>query len=527
MTPDRPIEILIVDPDPVARSAAESVLADFAIVGSVSTAEEALRVAATTNPTIALVDMGLSGMGAAVCAKRLRGTSGSRMEIIAQTSFSDIDAIGDMLSSGAAAYVVKGKFEDLVAAVRAVSVGSGLLSAEASRPLLAEVQRRYEAEHDRAKQLERSVARLEAMSVTDWLTGLKNHGYFWDRLTEEAQRARRYDRPFAVIMADIDDFKNVNDEFGHSVGDEVLRAVGTAFTEAVRDSDVACRVGGEEFGVIVPETGAVGAIQAAERIRAAVLAADVGVAGQVSVSLGISVYPFHSTETRELVDAADRALYEAKHAGKNRARISGGPSSSEVQSTSMGPVAEGLMAALALRAPQLLSHSQRVAAIGHMIGTELDLTVLELEHLRLSCYLHDIGMIGVPDAVLQKEGPLTETEWAQLRAYPVLGYKLLAERVPREVSEAILRQHTRVDGSGYPEDLPEEEASLISKVLHVADAFDAMQTEKPYREAFSKSRALDEIIKRVGSEFDGAVVEALQRGLTTSSDNVVPFPSSA
>ena len=317
MPSDQPVDIIIVDPDPVSRSAAESVLAEFNIVGSVGTGEEALRIAATESPTIALIDMSLPGMGAAVCAKRLRDTSGLRVDIIAQTSFSDIDAIGDMLSSGAAAYIVKGKFEDLLAAVRAVSVGSGLLSAEASRPLLAEVQRRYEVEHDRATKLERSVARLEAMSITDWLTGLKNHGYFWDRLTEEAQRARRYDRPFAVIMADLDDFKKVNDEFGHSVGDEVLRSVGEAFSDAVRDSDVACRVGGEEFGVIVPETGAVGAIQAAERIRAAVLAADVGVVGQVSVSLGISVYPFHAMETRDLVDAADRALYEAKRAGKN------------------------------------------------------------------------------------------------------------------------------------------------------------------------------------------------------------------
>ena len=527
MPSDQPVDIIIVDPDPVSRSAAESVLAEFNIVGSVGTGEEALRIAATESPTIALIDMSLPGMGAAVCAKRLRDTSGLRVDIIAQTSFSDIDAIGDMLSSGAAAYIVKGKFEDLLAAVRAVSVGSGLLSAEASRPLLAEVQRRYEVEHDRATKLERSVARLEAMSITDWLTGLKNHGYFWDRLTEEAQRARRYDRPFAVIMADLDDFKKVNDEFGHSVGDEVLRSVGEAFSDAVRDSDVACRVGGEEFGVIVPETGAVGAIQAAERIRAAVLAADVGVVGQVSVSLGISVYPFHAMETRDLVDAADRALYEAKRAGKNRARISGGPSSSDLRPTPMGPVAESLMAALELRAPHLVSHSRRVAAIGHMVGTEMELSVLELEHLRLACYLHDIGMLGVSDTVLAKTGPLTEDEWDEVRRYPTLGHKLLVGRVPVEVSEAVLRQHIRTDGTGYPVGLTAVQPPRIAKVLHVADAFDAMQTAKPYRVALSGDRALAEIVKRSGAEFDAKVIEALRRGLDDSRDNVVPFPASA
>lgn len=512
------------DPDPVARAASEAVLSEFEIVGSVASGEEALRVAAFAKPTVALIDMSLPGMGAATAARRLRDTLGNRIEIIAQASFAEISSIGDMVSTGTAAYVVKGKFEDLVAAVRAVSAGSGLLSAEASRPLLEEVQRRYEAEHDRAAELERNVARLEAVSITDWLTGLKNHGYFWDRLSEELQRARRYDRPFAVVMADIDDFKNVNDEFGHSVGDEVLRAVGSAFSSAVRDSDVACRVGGEEFGIIVPETGAVGAIQAAERIRAAVLAADVGVAGQVTVSLGIAVYPFHSTQARELVDAADSALYEAKRAGKNRSRISGGPSSPEAEPAPMGPVVESLLSALELRAPELVAHSRRVAAIAHLIGSELGLSIVDLENLRTACFVHDVGMIGIPDELLHKAGSLDESEWAMVRSYPELSHRLVAGRVAPEVADAVLAHHEWFDGSGYPQGSVGDEIPLLARVMHVADAFDAMQTSRPYRVGKSKEAAVREIQRQAGSQFDGSVVAALERALVIRPDNVVEFP---
>lgn len=523
----RAVSILIVDADPVARLATEAVLGEFNVIGSVGTGEDALRVAATAQPTVALIDMNLPGMGAATAARRLRDTLGNRIEIIAQASYSEILSIGDMVASGTAAYVVKGKFEDLVAAVRAVSVGSGLLSAEASRPLLEEVQRRYEAEHDRANQLEHSVARLEAMSITDWLTGLNNHGYFWDRLAEELQRARRYDRPFAIIMADIDDFKLVNDEFGHSVGDEVLRAVGSAFSQAVRDSDVACRVGGEEFGVIVPETGAVGAIQAAERIRAAVLSADVGVVGQVSVSLGISVFPFHSSQARELVDAADRALYAAKRAGKNRSRISGGPSGPDAEPSPMGPVVESLLSALELRAPELVAHSRRVASLGQMIGQEMEFSIIDLEQLRMACHVHDVGMIGVPDALLHKAGPLDEAEWAVVRTYPELSHRLIVGRVSEEVSEAVLMQHEWFEGSGYPMGAIGDDIPMLARVLHVADAFDAMQTPKPYRVAMTSDAALREIQNKAGVQFDKSVVRALERALVATESNVVQFPQAA
>ncbi len=282
------IRVILVDPDPVSLVASANVLreAGIEVVAQAESGEEAVRLAPAAQPTVAVIDVGIGGMGAATAVRRLRDVIGHRLDIVAQASFSGVERIGEMVSSGAAAFVVKGKFGDLVAAVRAVAVGSGLLSSEVSRPLLEEVQRQYEAEQKKRKELEKTVARLEAVSITDWLTGLKNHGYFWQRLGEELQRARRYDRPLAVIMADLDDFKNVNDEYGHAVGDEVLRAAGEAMAASVRESDIACRVGGEEFAIIVPETSAVGALQAAERVREAVMEANVPPVERVTISLG-------------------------------------------------------------------------------------------------------------------------------------------------------------------------------------------------------------------------------------------------
>ena len=161
--------MLLVDADPVARAASVSVLVDagIEIAGEAASGEEALALARSTEPGVAVIDASLPGMGAVATATRLREVPGRRVEVVAVATFDGIHKIGAMVGAGAAAYVVKGKPADLVAAVRAVAAGSGLLSAEASRPVLEEVQRLYERERVRNEELEQMVARLQALSVTD------------------------------------------------------------------------------------------------------------------------------------------------------------------------------------------------------------------------------------------------------------------------------------------------------------------------------------------------------------------------
>ena len=294
------VRVLVVDSDPVARAVTANVLeaAGLPVVGQASDPAQALELAAATNPNTAIVDVDMPGMGAPTLARRLREVSEHRIEIVAQAGFTDVEALGEMVAGGTSAYVVKGKPAELIAAIRAVTSGSGLMSAEASRPVLEEIQKLYDRERARNGELEQMVTQLQALSVTDWLTGLKNHGYFFDRLSEEMERSRRYDRPLAVIMADLDDFKSVNDAYGHSSGDAVLRTVGEIFRTQLREVDVACRVGGEEFGVIMPETDVEGAMQVAERLRTAAEQTSVPGVGAVTISLGIAVFPDHADVAR-------------------------------------------------------------------------------------------------------------------------------------------------------------------------------------------------------------------------------------
>jgi diguanylate cyclase (GGDEF)-like protein len=160
------------------------------------------------------------------------------------------------------------------------------------------------------------------LAYLDGLTGIFNRRYFEMRMAEEIERARRFHGGMAVIMADIDQFKVLNDEFGHLLGDEVLRQVSSLFHQQVRKIDVVCRYGGEEFAIVLSQTDASYAAAIAEKLRKAVESWQFpGVPRQVTISAGTAAYPYHGTTRDELVKAADAGLYAAKQAGRNRSRM--------------------------------------------------------------------------------------------------------------------------------------------------------------------------------------------------------------
>jgi diguanylate cyclase (GGDEF)-like protein len=498
------------------------------LVGEAASGEQALALARTAHPTVAIIDAGLPGMGPAETARRLREEADRRLEVVAVASFESIARIGDMVAAGAAAYVVKGKPAELIAAVKSVSVGSGLLSAEASRPVLEEVSKLYDRERVRNIELERMVSRLQALSVTDSLTGLKNHGFFFDRLAEELERASRYQRPLAVIIADIDNFKQVNDAFGHAAGDAVLKSLGDVFRTQLREVDLACRIGGEEFGFVLPETDEQGGMRAAERIRSAVESFVIEDVGTVTVSLGVAVFPEHATERDELLESADTALYQAKHEGKNCSRLAG-DSSMTVQLTrarpTTGPVVGALLAALRMRVPYLAEHSVRTAELAPVIGAGMGLSVARLGRLRLAALLHDVGMLGVPDSILVKPGPLDSTEWDIVRGHPQNGHDLVSDAVHAEVSEAVLSHHERMDGTGYPRGLAGTEIPLLARILLVADAFDAITMPRAYQRPLEPLEAITELRRNAGTQFDPEVVEVLAQHIGGErTSNVFEFP---
>lgn len=484
--------------------------AGIEVVGHAGSAGEALQLARMARPTVIVVDAEVPA--AQELVDDLRSAMDTRVDIVVTADFGSVDHVGKMVLSGASAFVIKGKPSDLIAAVRSVSKGSGLLSAEASAPVLREVRLLYERERTRNERLEKAVHRLQTLSVTDPLTGLKNHGFFFDRLGEELERARRYGRPLSVIIADVDDFKSINDTYGHVAGDRVLRSLGEVFGQRLREVDVACRIGGEEFGFALPETDSEGAQLVAERLLTSVEELDVPQAGLVTLSIGVAVFPTHADNQEELIESADMALYQAKHEGKNCVRVAGqGLLPTEITKARpvLGPVVDALIGVLRLRSPAIFQRSSRTAEVATAICSELGLSVARAGRVHLAAMIHDVGMVGVPDSILLKPGALTEDEWKIVKKHPNDTVGLVAGAVHPEVIQAALTHHERIDGSGYPNGASGDEIPLLGRVLHTADAFVAMTSSRPHRRAMGPSEAVAAIRQQAGTDFDRDTVDAL------------------
>ena len=521
---------MIIDADPAARAWQAAALRDGGVwvAAEAASGEEALRLVRAMVPDVVVIDAALPGMGAAATVRRLRELAPGELSVVAVADDASIDRLSEVVPVGVSAFVAKGKSEDLLNAVELASTGKGVLSPEVGRKLLEDVIHLFEQQRNRANSLEQTVSDLRATSVTDWLTGLKNHGYFFDRLTAELERARRYDRSVSVAVVDIDDFKTVNDTFGHSMGDAVLRRVGEILRSQIRETDLACRIGGEEFGVLMPETGTVGAAQAAERIRQAIASVEMPGVGTVHVSIGVAVFPDQAGSRDQLFEAADRALYRAKRDGKNQVRVVGDyPAVGSGDTRPVGPVVGALIGALRMRAPDLVDQSIRVAELSVAIGTIMGMKAAELADLHQAGLLHDVGMLSVPDSVLLKQGTLTNEEWGLVRSHPHAGHDLVAAAVHETVAEAVLSHHECFDGSGYPRGLRGDGIPVLARVVKVADAFVAGTSKRAYRVGRSPTVVEGEILAEAGILFDAVVAEALRTVLHPGGGEVIHLPVAA
>ena len=333
----------------------------------------------------------------------------------------------------------------------------------------------------------------------DSLTGLLGHRVFHEVLAERTSTGS----PFSVVLVDIDDFKQVNDLYGHQTGDDALCFVADALRRCVRGPDSVFRVGGEEFCVVLPGVEQAEAVAVAERLRRSVTAIDSAL--PVTVSLGVASYPAHGLTRDELLAQADAGLYASKRAGKNRTTVAGEHGA---------PVAESVdrhadLALLHDRDPDTVVHSMQVATIAVEVARVLGVEDHRLGALRTAAKLHDIGKIGVPDAILNKPGRLDADEFRVIQTHPVVGCELLRAWGLEGPARFVLEHHERVDGSGYPHGLRGDAIALEARIIHVADAFVAMTLDRPYRRAMGREEAIAELVRHRGTQFDEAVVEAL------------------
>jgi diguanylate cyclase (GGDEF)-like protein len=362
--------------------------------------------------------------------------------------------------------------------------------------------------------------RAMRLALTDPLTGLGNHRHFHERLQRELQHAEEDGGCLTLCFVDVDDFKRVNDRFGHPSGDRVLQQVGGR----LRQGGEAFRLGGDEFALVFAGRDESDAVEAAGAIVNRMAALELENVGSITVSAGIASFPYHASELDELIRLADSALYWAKEHGKNRVHVS---RADVIELAELKRLASGSDRAARFRAASSLaravdardvytgSHSGRVAELSVRIAERMGLPPEEIELTRLAASLHDLGKLAIPEEILRKPGPLTEAERLVLERHPQIGYRMLESLGVDPVATWVLHHHERWDGAGYPDGLPGEEIPLGARIIFVADAYDAMTSDRVYRSRLTEEEALLELERCAESQFDPAVVHAFaaERGV--------------
>jgi diguanylate cyclase (GGDEF)-like protein len=364
-------------------------------------------------------------------------------------------------------------------------------------------------------QLDQLVKQLAAAARTDSLTQLANRRELEDRFAAELERSTRTARPLSIVVLDLDWFKEYNDRFGHSAGDRVLVLLAQALKRATRTSDVVARLGGEEFGVLAPETDETEAYLLSERLRAEVRSAFARETEKMTISCGVASFPIHGITLGELLHAADRALYEAKESGRDRSVVfkQAGVEGVEREQVAIERTSPRLASLVSLaeavdRRKGSPANSRRVARYAEALARKLRLPEEESERVRIAALLRDVGEVGVAESILNKDGPLDPRERLEVERHPEIGARIVGAAQLGRVGEWILTHHERPDGQGYPRGLREHQIPLEGRIVAVADAYAAMTADRPYRRPFSPHRARAELQARAGTQFDHDVVEA-------------------
>jgi len=395
--------------------------------------------------------------------------------------------------------------------------------------------------------------KLQQQSITDGLTGIKTRRFFWEALSSEWKRASRSGRPFSVVLIDLDKFKEVNDSLGHLEGDLVLARVGRLLEQKCRQSNVVARYGGDEFIILMPETGIEQAQVLAERLRLWLATDPMLEEHHITGSFGVASFPVHGFSMEDLIRVADAGMYVAKHAGGNqvstadafgegsavqRQLVSGyiegflqrehnGPEHLEelvttlrklcgredgMDQRAMKEAIEALSRAAELREHNAAGHGEQCAHYAGITARGLNLSEQEVEDVTFAARVHDVGKLFIPDQILNKPGALTEDEFAVIKTHPQLGAQVVRAIPETErVAQAIESHHEAFDGSGYPFGLKGENIPLSGRIVAVADAYVNMTSDRSFAPPKTDEQAMVELGNLSGTRFDGMIVRLLAR----------------
>lgn len=510
-----PVDICIIDDDSTQRALLfQRLLAGQFSVVEAADAGTGLAQIRHHHPRVVICDLLLPDMNATELSRQVRSdTALDGTYLLVVTACEDRDAKNESLNAGADDYLLKPyDFDELVARVR-----NGL----------------------RISHLQE---RLRRAALTDGLTGLWNHAQFRDLLAREFARTRRYGGVASLLMLDLDHFKAVNDTYGHETGNHVLEATARHLMSMVRDTDVVARYGGEEFAVVCPSTSLDAAAHLADRIRQT-FPEQVRVPGsvqmRVTASIGVSATDDpRVASVQDLINQADQALYVGKRQGRNRVVRSDAVGDeaavphvehSEVerlqkQVVSLSMQAKELCLQSVWALVQALEARDRFTA-WHSRNTTFYCTCLAeaaglppplQTAIANAAMLHDLGKIGVPDQILESTAPLTEQQSAILRQVPLLTCKILEPLRIFETETLIIRHlRERFDGTGYPLGLAGATIPIGSRLLAVAETFDALTSERPHRACLEIMEAVRLIQSEAGKQFDPQFTALLERSVAT------------
>ncbi len=342
--------------------------------------------------------------------------------------------------------------------------------------------------------------RLNFLSYHDQLTGLFNRRFFEQELVA-LDKDENY--PLMITMIDINGLKLVNDSFGHATGDKYIQMVAKVLIENTRDQDVVCRQAGDEFIIFSPKTDDAQMQKIIEDMNEAARKMDVN-SVPLSLSFGYCAKKSSDEPLLEVMKRAERYMYKKKL----------------LESSSVkGKTVYTIMTTLHEKNPREEQHSRRVSQLCEKMGVAMGLRDDEVKELRTVGLLHDIGKVAIEEGILNKPGKLDEMEWEEIKKHPEIGYRILSTVSDlSELSEYVLSHHERWDGKGYPRGLKGEDIPLQSRIIAIADAYDAMRSERSYRKALSKEYAVSELEKGAGTQFNESCVNVFIEKVVKDDD---------
>ena len=330
------------------------------------------------------------------------------------------------------------------------------------------------------KKYEQSILYL---SYRDPLTNLHNRRYYSEEL-KRLDDPKYY--PLSIITADINGLKIMNDAFGHDAGDQLLCSVSDQLIKVFKNESKVARIGGDEFVILLPNTSKEKALNLIEEAKQGIETTKINEMS-ISVSFGLST-KYNDEDVEDILKLAEDDMYSKKLF--------------EVTSHRNETI-KTILNTLHVKNPREEKHSERVSKICLKMGTALKMKSEDIKLLEAISNLHDIGKIAIDDAILNKPGKLDDREWEQIKKHPEIGYRILATTPEyAEIAQDILSHHERYDGRGYPRGLIGENIPLRARIISIADSYDAMISERPYRMPLTHQEAIEEIKRNLGTQFD-------------------------